>query len=129
MNNEEKSRFWVEVVCGIGKYSNPQLLKEHLDRSTFSEFCDCGCNSFKVEIDKSAGLSPISKLGKYGPIFECDFYLGGESVEPRRTLEIIIFTDEDGYISYFEVDCCANSYPVPDKVDLEGEPFHVYQHS
>ena len=121
MNNQERAKFWVDIICDKGGYSKPEELKEQFNSSKFSEFCDCGCNSFKVEVDKKENIKPIAKTGKYGAIFECNFNLE----EDNKTLEIVLFADKDGYLAYVEVDCCANSYPVPEVIKIKGEPFHV----
>lgn len=42
-----------------------------------------------------------------------------------KTLEIVLFADARGHLDYVEVDCCANSYPVPVNVVVEGPPFHT----
>lgn len=44
----------------------------------------------------------------------------------NRTLEILLFADADGNLSYVEIDCCGNSYPVPDKFVAQQPPFNVY---
>jgi hypothetical protein len=42
-----------------------------------------------------------------------------------RTLEIILFADPNGNLDYIEVDCCANSYPIPDLVEVDERPFNT----
>ena len=44
----------------------------------------------------------------------------------ERTLEIILFANSDGDLDYVEVDCCANSYPVPDMIEADVQPFHTW---
>lgn len=123
MNNKERAKFWVEFIFQKGKYSNPVALKEQFNSGEFSEFCDCGCNSFKVKVPKSQKIKPIATAGAYGPFHECNYFLEEED----KTLEIILFADEEGYLTYVEIDCSANSFPVPEIINVKGEPFHVQE--
>jgi hypothetical protein len=125
MNNQHSAKIWVEFICGKAGFSNPSKLREQFDSASFSEFCDCGCNSFKVSVDKTTGVKPISEPGEYGAFFESDFYEKGDNQDPPRTLEFVLFSDEEGYLSYVEIDYCANTFPVPESVEVESEPFHI----
>ena len=87
----------------------------------FSEFCDCGCNSFAVRAP--AGVEPlVPSDGEYGAIYTEDFKL-----RDGRTLEIVLFADESGNLVFVEVDCCANSYPVPQDIEVDEAPFQTWE--
>jgi hypothetical protein len=53
-------------------------------------------------------------------IFTADFKMADQ-----RTLEIILFANGAGNLDYIEVDCCANSYPVPDRIEV-GQPSETW---
>jgi len=99
-------------------------LREQFENSEFTDFCDCGCNSFGVRIVKGAKVRPLVPPtakeipGGHWSIFEADFRL------VDGTLEIILFADGDGNLAYVEVDYCANAYPVPEEVEVIGPPYH-----
>jgi hypothetical protein len=122
-NGPHKAAFWADFIPEHRGFPNPQRLRTHFERASFSDFCDCGCNSFKVHVPPEPALHPIAPpSNRGGAIFESDFYLD----EPGRTLEIILFADARGYLNYVEVDCCANSYPVPEIIRVKEPPYHVH---
>jgi hypothetical protein len=51
------------------------------------------------------------------------FHTADFKLADGRTLEIVLFADGSGNLVYVEVDCCANSYPVPDRISSEAKPF------
>ncbi len=57
---------------------------------------------------------------RHGAIFEADFRLAD-----GKTIEIIIFANDEGNLDYIEVDCNANSEPVPKEVAAPDRPFHI----
>ncbi|WP_020411202.1 hypothetical protein [Microbulbifer variabilis] len=119
MNNEHRARDWINFILERCQFPDAQVLKEHLDKAMVSEFCQCGCNSFKVMV--SANTKAIAAPDKYGVIFEANFNLE----EAGKTLEILIFSGKSGMVEYIEIDCCGNNFPVPEAVEAVGEPFHV----
>ncbi|HEX5392187.1 MAG TPA: hypothetical protein VFW68_02845 [Rhodocyclaceae bacterium] len=121
-NTPDRAAFWREFICSKCHYPEPAILRAQFSVAELSEFCDCGCNSFKVRVSPTAGIAPIAKPGKYGTVFEVNFKLS----EEERTLEIILFADEKGNLSYVEIDCCANSYPVPERISVVEPPYYIY---
>ena len=62
-----------------------------------------------------------NRMGCLASLLTADFKLADE-----RTLEIILLADDSGNFAYIEVDCCANSCPVPDVIAADVEPFHTW---
>jgi hypothetical protein len=120
-NTPQRVEFWKEFICSKCQFPAPEKLRAQFAVAQLSEFCDCGCNSFKVQVPASAGVVPIASAGEYSSIFEADFKLAEED----KTLEVILFADEAGNLAYVEIDCCANSYPVPEAIEV-GAPYHVH---
>ena len=119
-NGPARADFWKEFVVSRCGYPAPKLLRDQLSEAEFSEFCDCGCNSFAVKVGLE--VAPLAKRGGgYGAVYTADFKLADE-----RTLEIILFANDEGNLAYIEVDCCANSYPVPEVIEAADEPFHTW---
>lgn len=105
-------------------YPEPDRLREQLSEAEFSDFCGCGCNSFAVKV--APGARPLSgsrenPSGGYGAIYTADF-----NMLDGRTLELVLFADDAGNLVYVEVDCCANSYPIPEEINVEGKPFRTW---
>lgn len=120
-NGPARARFWKAFVVDRCGYPAPERLREQLSGAEFSDFCACGCNSFAAKV--AAGARPLAKARRHpsgggGAIYTADF-----NMRDGRTLEIILFADGDGNLSYIEVDCCANTFPVPDDVDADAKPF------
>lgn len=122
VNNQQRAEFWKEFICTKCQFPAPERLRTQFAHAELSEFCDCGCNSFKVTVREDAGVEPIATDGKYGTVFEASFRLA----ENNWSLEIFLFADDAGNLAYVEVNCCANSYPIPDVVSVKGPPYHVH---
>lgn len=119
-NGPARAEFWKEFMTSRCNYPAPDRLQAQLATAEFSDFCECGCNSFAVK--PSRGAPPLALPGRdIGAIYTADFNL-----PDSRTLEIILLVDETGNLAHIEIDCCANSYPVPDVVEVEGEPFRTW---
>jgi hypothetical protein len=119
-NGPARAEFWKKFVVSRCGYPAPERLREQLADAEFFDFCDCGCNSFGVKV--ASGVQPLVRSGGgYGSVYTADFKLRDE-----RTLEIILFADETGNLVFIEVDCCANSYPVPEIIGADEEPFHTW---
>jgi hypothetical protein len=119
-NGPARAQFWKEFVVSRCGYPAPDRLRAQLSDAEFSEFCDCGCNSFAVKVPP--GVEPLVPTGGgYGAVYTADFRLRNEG-----TLEIILFAGETGSLVFIEIDCCANSYPVPDTIDVDEEPFRTW---
>ena len=53
--------------------------------------------------------------------FEADFDLS-----PNGSLEILLFADGGGDLSFIEIDLNGNSEPVPDAPDIVGPAYHAH---
>lgn len=121
-NGAVRAEFWKEFVTARCDYPAADRLRAQLAEAKFFDFCDCGCNSFAVKATESAPLLVPSGGGAgHRAIFTADFKMADE-----RTLEIILFADDSGNLDYIEVDCCANSYPVPDVIEADAAPFQTW---
>jgi len=123
-NGPARAEFWKDFVIQRCDYPAPDRLRGQLAEAMFSDFCACGCNSFAVEV--LPGVAPLTEAREnpssgYGAIHTADF-----KMTDGRTLEVALFADDSGNLVYVEVDCCANSYPVPDDPDVEARPFQTW---
>ncbi|WP_425228259.1 hypothetical protein [Sphingomonas sp.] len=123
-NGPTRAAFWADFILKRCEYPAPDLLREHLAHATFAEFCRCECNSFGVRNggETRSLVPPRDEVlpGRHAAIFEADIRLADS-----KTIEIIIFANDEGNLDYIEVDCCANSEAVPDEVIAPDRPFHV----
>ena len=119
-NGPARAEYWRTFLLARSRYPAPVRLRAQLAGAEFSEFCDCGCNSFAVKAP--TGAAPlVASGGRYGAIYTEDFRL-----KDGCTLEIILFADETGNLVFVEVDCCANSYPVPQNIEADEQPFQTW---
>lgn len=73
------------------------------------------------------GVPRISKSGHgYGLVFEADFRDLSEPDE-SRSLEILLFADDSGHLSYIEIDYCGNGLQMPERMNLESVPYRLFQ--
>jgi hypothetical protein len=125
-NGQERANFWRDFILQNAQYPAPSRLRRQFETARFHDFCNCGCNTFRVTLSDPL-VEPLAlprddlPEGAGAAVYEADFTL-----PDGKTLEIIIFADRDGHLSEIEVDCCANSYPIPDKIEISGPPFHTH---
>lgn len=120
-NDAARAEFWKEFVASRCGYPAAHRLRAQLAEAEFCDFCECGCNSFRVKATKDAPpLVPPHDGPGHRAIYTADFKMPDD-----RTLEVILFADLNGNLDYIEVDCCANSYPVPDLIEVGEQPFHT----
>lgn len=119
-NGPGRAEFWKDFVASRCDYPAADRLRAQLADAEFFDFCGCGCNSFAVKIKEAPPLVPAHGGPGHRAFYAADFKIPND-----RTIEIILFADSNGNLDYIEVDCCANSYPIPDLIEV-GEPFHTW---
>jgi hypothetical protein len=126
-NDLHRAECWIAFIRNRCQFPNPVTLAAQFANAEIGELCECGCNSFALSM---AAPETVPKLSAEGLrpklVFEADFRDRSQSGE-SRSLEILLFTNEAGHLSYVEVDYCNNGLPVPDHMDLEESPYHVFQ--
>ena len=121
----QRLQFWIDFIVGNAGFPSPERLAAQFNAAQFSEFCDCGCNSFKVSVPVNSGIEPIAKPTAHagaGAIFQSSFRLSPSG----KSLEIVLFADAPGNLAYVEIDCNANSEPVPETITVQDGPYHVH---
>lgn len=120
-NDLTRAEFWRSFILDNCQYPAPNRLRAQLDAARFEEFCDCGCNSFAVRLPQDSGLPGLVPPRPHGGlIFETDFTLA-----TGQSLEVLLFADSEGRLNYVEIDCNANTEPVPDEIEV-GPPDRVH---
>ena len=122
----DRVEFWIDFICANSQFPAPERLRAQFSTASFSDFCNCGCNSFAVTVAGGVAVDPIASPGTPDRmIFESAFQL----LPTEKSLEILLFADAGGNLSYVEIDCNGNSEPVPDSIQVDGPPYHVYAFS
>lgn len=123
-NDLSRAIFWQKFILQRCNFPKPEALAKQYENADLFDFCSCGCNSFGVRIRSGASIAPLASVASYGLIFEANFHLTGE----QKTLEILLFAGGSGNLEYVEIDCCANSFPVPDAIQVDDSPYHLFVH-
>ena len=114
MNTLQKVSAWVEYLAAHPSVPFRSNLRAHFAAGHITRLCECGCNSFDIEIPDAAVLEPLSAPGRGGMFFELNF----ES-DAQAEVACLFFVDERGYLSGIDVTCGgANHLPMPDRVRL-----------
>lgn len=112
---------WTRTLLNRSNYPAPKRLAAQFEAATITRLCECGCNSFDVEIEGAGGLPPLAARGVGGMFFEAVFALSD-----GRQIELLLFCDGKGNLASVDVQCQGNTEPVPDSPEIGSEPFHVY---
>ncbi|MPW22829.1 hypothetical protein GCT13_40045 [Paraburkholderia sp. CNPSo 3157] len=126
-NDLNRAAHWIAFILERCHFPNRDALAAQFANAEITELCECGCNSFALSIAAPDCLPRISMNGHgYGLVFEADFRDLSVPGEPR-SLEILLFTDDSGHLSYVEIDYCGNGLPMPGRLDLESTPYRVFK--
>ena len=120
-NTLARASKWTHFLASRAEFPAGDRLLAAFHAGKVTRLCDCGCNSFDIEIPEGA-VTPLAQPGTSGgSILELEF----KTSEEQRTLEVIVLVGANGHLAGIEVDYCANSYPVPDEPILVEPPYHV----
>lgn len=115
-NGPERAEMWRSFIANHCGYPAPGRLRAQLAAAEFHSFCTCGCNSFDVRITDTSSIPPLAQPGRTGGLlFEADFDLAAGD-----RLEVLLFVDGSGHLSFVEIAVNVNSAPVPDEIDTRG---------
>ena len=112
---------WAQTLLSRSNYPAPKRLTAQFEAAEITRLCECGCNSFDVEIEKLEGLLPLVSEGDGGMFFEAEFRL-----KDGKQIELLVFCDELGNLAGVDVQCEGNSESVPASPEYADRPFRVY---
>lgn len=113
-NSKAKARRWVEFLADQPAAPWGKLLQAHFEVGHITRLCECGCNSFDLEIPAGVSIEPIAELCRPGKIFEI-VYESSAAAE----VAFLVFVDERGYLSSLDVTCGdGNQAAMPDDMQL-----------
>ena len=114
-NTEKKAAAWVEFLAQSTAVPFRDRLPQHFAAGRINRLCDCGCNSFDLQIPPDVKLDPLCPPGSTsGKFFEVAF----ES-DAGAELAFLFFADRRGYLTGIDVTCGgANHAPVPDQIKI-----------
>ncbi|KVN44574.1 hypothetical protein WT12_22000 [Burkholderia territorii] len=126
-NDLNRAACWIAFILERCQFPNRDALAAQFANAEIGELCQCGCNSFSLSMAAPDGVPRISKSGHgYGLVFEADFRDLSEP-DASRSLDILLFADDSGHLSYIEIDYCGNELPMPERMNLESVPYRLFQ--
>ena len=119
-NTAAKASEWVERLASHPSVPFGALLLRHFEAGRITRLCDCGCNSFDLEIAADVKLEPLCRpkpdMKGHAPFFEVVF-----SSENGAEIDCMLFADARGYLASLDVmHGQANHLPMPEKVTITG---------
>jgi hypothetical protein len=122
-NDIATARKWTEFVARRPEFSPGIRLVEQFELGDITDLCPCGCNSFSIKLPTDTAVSPLVPPSENGG---ASFVIEFEAIEPKGTLEFIVYTDPAGNFDGLDVHFNANTEPVPQDLRIAKEPYHVY---
>lgn len=122
-NSIATARKWTEFVASRPEFSPGNRLLEQFEFGDITDICPCGCNSFSIKLPAEAGILPLVPPSVNGG---ASFLMEFEAIEPKGTLEFIVYTDTAGNLDGLDVHFNANTEPVPEGLRIAKQPYHVY---
>ena len=128
-NDLHRATAWIAFILERCQFPNRDALAAQFANAGIVEMCECGCNSFALSMaapERSPGI--VTSGHGYGLVFEADFRDLAEDGK-AGSLEILLFANDSGHLSYVEIDYCGNAFSVPEQMNLESMPYHVFESS
>ncbi len=120
-NSVSRARKWVVFLGQRSEFPARVRFLAAFEAARITRLCDCGCNSFDVEVPDAARVEPLCPQGRYGAVFELCF----KTTDDQGSIEFTVFADKNGHLAGVDVDYCGNSAPVPDEPAIMEPPYHV----
>ncbi|QMU61779.1 MAG: hypothetical protein GKR92_08750 [Gammaproteobacteria bacterium] len=102
---------WLKIIYDF-ELPDKNLFKKHVFAGKITNLCNCGCNSFEIEIPSDADLEPLAPGN--GLFFEAAFNTNKDDV-----VDFLVFTDDRGYLSGVDITYgFATHAPIPNGIEL-----------
>ena len=94
-NTLPRASKWVTFLASRSEFPAGEKLLAAFHAGKITRLCDCGCNSFNIEVDEGAAM-PLAQPGdRGGAIFELEF----RTSEDQHTLEFVVLVGANGQLS------------------------------
>jgi hypothetical protein len=125
-NTLKVAEHWTEFVASHPSFPVGNRLRAGFRAGKITRLCDCGCNTYDIEVPDTTNIVPLSQPGGgFGSVCEMSFEVREFGAQERKSLEFIVFADARGHFAGLEVDYCATSFPVPENLEILEPPYHV----
>lgn len=120
-NSEAKARKWAEFLGARPEFDARRRFLEAFNAGRITRLCDCGRNSFDLEVPEETSVEPLAYPGSYGMVYESEF----RTDEENGSIGLFVFVDQRGQLAGVDVEYCGNSCPAPENPSLVEPPYHV----
>ncbi|WP_374673691.1 hypothetical protein [Ideonella sp.] len=120
-NSEARAAKWATFLASRNEFPARERFLAAFKSGRITRTCECGCNSFDIEVPEESGVPLLARPGNYGAVFELMF----ATVEPTGSIEFTIFVGKSGHLASVDVSHCANALPVPDEFVIIEPPYHA----
>jgi hypothetical protein len=117
-NTEEKAREWIDRLAAQPAIPFGSSLRKIFESARLTRLCDCGCNSFDIEVPDAAQIDrlapPAPRRKGSRMVFEIVF----ESDQDMQ-IACLFFVDPRGHLCSIDITGgWSNHAPVPECVQL-----------
>lgn len=114
---------WVAFIAARPEFRAGEALLAEFKAGKVSRLCECGCNSFNLELDPNPSTVPIAPPSEKGQVvFLAEF----TTTNPSGSLEFIVYANAQGHFDGLDVHFNGNTEPIPESFTLSEAPYHVY---
>jgi hypothetical protein len=122
-NVAETAARWATFIAGRPEFLAGEALLTQFRAGTITRLCDCGCNSFNLELGPNSGTTQIAPPSEKGQVV---FLTEFTTADPSGSLEFIVYADAQGNFEGLDVHFNGNTEPIPETFTLSETPYHVY---
>jgi len=123
-NSAETAAHWAKFIAERPEFVAGEELLAQFNAGKITRLCECGCNSFNVELEEGRQTAPIAPSSEKGQVvFLAEFQI---VQPPGASLEFIVYADAKGNFDGLDVHLNGNTEPIPDKLVVSEAPYHVY---
>lgn len=122
-NCTETATRWARFIAERPEFAAGEALLAQFSAGKVTRLCECGCNSFNLELDSNTKTAPIAPPSEKGQVvFLAEF----TTTNPNGSLEFILYANAQGNFDGLDVHFNGNTEPIPESFTLSESPYHVY---
>ena len=123
-NSAETAAHWAKFIAERPEFVAGEALLAQFNAGKITRLCECGCNSFNVELEAGRQTVPIAPASEKGQVVFLAAFL---AVQPSgASLEFIVYADANGNFEGLDVHLNGNTEPMPNKLVVSEVPYHVH---
>jgi hypothetical protein len=122
-NSIDTAARWTKFIAERPEFICGNALISQFGAGKITRLCECGCNSFNIELTRNVNTTPMVSPTNGG---RAVFFIEFATAEPMGSLELIVFADAQGNWDGIDVHFNGNTEPMPDNFVVVEPPYHVH---